>query len=157
MLCDPAFTRLFLRRYWGELLVGASVGLALGAATLWLVNGLGVLDGLRGLGEVFQGRGLQLHGGAVLPVWALLGVVLAVRVSQEGFRGGLNAYGWVALASLLAGAANGVLELMDATGSAGRSAQDGIVVGLLLVAGLSLVLTLAASAVLSLIFRDRKG
>ena len=68
-LCDPAFQKLFLARYWRDLLTGLAAG-GLGALAL-LAPG----EALAGLGPLLGGPWLHLRAAAVLPAAMLAGLL----------------------------------------------------------------------------------
>jgi hypothetical protein len=99
-LCDPAMGRLFLLRYWRDLLLGAGAGALAGLAVLAAGEGLG------GLGPLLGGSWLHVHAAAILPGTVAGGIVLALA----GPGAGLTTAGWVLGCLFLGGLANGLLE-----------------------------------------------
>ena len=102
-LCDPAFQKLFLARYWRDALIGLAAG-GLGALAL-LAPG----EALAGLGPLLGGPWLHLRTVAVLPAAILAGLFLALGATGEARRTALALRMLACLA--LGGVANGMLEL----------------------------------------------
>ena len=104
VLSDPAIGRMFLNRYWRELLLGLGTGCLTGLAELGFSGPLGAL------GPLVHGPWLQFHAGVVLPAGILCGLVLALSAS-EAPRSWIAISGWLFGLAALGGAANGLLEL----------------------------------------------
>jgi hypothetical protein len=92
--------RLFLLRYWRDLLLGAGAGALAGLAVLAAGEGLG------GLGPLLGGSWLHVHAAAILPGAIAGGIVLALA----GPGAGLKTSGWVLGWLSLGGLVNGLLE-----------------------------------------------
>lgn len=128
-LRDPAFLRLWLRRYRGALARGAGSGLATGLALLALGDWLGAL------GPMLGGPWLHPHPAALLPGALLAGLLLAL--GREGHRGRLAQVLRPALVLALAGAGNGLLATgggPEAWAAAGSHAFAFLILGLPLLA-----------------------
>jgi len=107
-ICDPKITRLFLLRYWRELLLGAAAGGLTGWAALAFGEGLGAL------GPLLRGPWLHFHPAAVLAAAIPAGLILALTMAWNGARGWRAASGWALAFTALGGIGNGFLELGEA-------------------------------------------
>lgn len=105
-LTDPTVARLFFRRFWRELLIGAGAGCLASLALLGAGDGL-----LGGLGVALRGPMLHFHAAAVLPAALLGGLLLALGLAGKGGRIGVPV--WVVVIALLGGVGNGLLEVGD--------------------------------------------
>ena len=152
-ICDPAIGRMFLLRYWRELLAGLGAGCLTGAAALALADGMG------GLGPLLGGPWLHFHALAILPAANPAGLILALTVAWNGARGWRAASAWVLVCAALGGAANGLLELGVAQpgGLLASFMREGGLYSMLAFALLGLPAIWLAWGILAATFRVRAG
>jgi len=147
-LCDPAIRRMFFRRYRRDLALGAAAG------CLAALPALGLGDRLGALGPALGGPWLRLHPAAVLAAAVPGGIALALALAWKGARGWAAGSGWVLAWALLAGAANGCLDLGEA--SLDGFIRNGGLSSALAFAILGLPAVLLAWGLLAAVFRQPK-